>query len=250
VRYLKRIIERPETSLGKDLASDGLQLSKPLHEYVLSSRDAGVIALFGVGIIIILYGVFQLDWFINQISALFCMLAIVIGLVNRYSVQEFGQITLKSVSEVAPGAFMVGLAASIRVALETAQISDTIAFTLSDSLKDLPLVVSAVSMTMAQSCMNFLIPSGSGQALATLPVMIPVGEVLGLTRQSIVLAFQVGDGVTNLVNPALGGLVAMLAMCRVPFDRWLRYIIWPFIGVFLIAIVGVVISVLIQYGPF
>lgn len=250
VRYLKRIIERPESSLGKDLVSDGLHLSKPIDQYQLVRRDAWVIGLFGAGILTILYGVFQLDWFINQISALFCMLAILIGLVNRYSVQEFGQITLKSVSEVAPGAFMVGLAASIRVALETAQISDTIAFTLSDSLKDLPMEISALGMTLAQSVMNFLIPSGSGQALATLPVMIPVGEVLGLTRQSIVLAFQVGDGVTNLINPALGGLVAMLAMSRVPFDRWLRYIIWPFLGVYFIALLGVVVSVLIHYGPF
>jgi len=250
VRYLKRIIEQPQKSLGIGLVSDGLHLSKPIDQYRMSSRDVWVIAIFGIGILIILYGVFELDWFINQISAVFCMMAIVIGLLNRYTVQEFGEITLNSVSEVAPGAFMVGLAASIRIAMETAQISDTIAFYLSDSLKHMPLAVSAVSMTLAQSFMNFLIPSGSGQALATLPVMLPVGEVLGMTRQSIVLAFQVGDGIMNLINPALGGLVAMLAMCRVPFDRWLRFVFWPFLLVYLLALLGVVGSVLFEYGPF
>jgi uncharacterized ion transporter superfamily protein YfcC len=250
VRYLKRILDQPEKSLGLGLISDGLHLSKPIDQYHMSVRDIWVIGTFGAGIVVILYGVFELGWFINQISAIFCMMAIVIGLMNRYTVQEFGEITLKSVAEVAPGAFMVGLAASIRIALETAQISDTIAFYLSDSLKHMPLAVSAVSMTLAQSVMNFLIPSGSGQALATLPVMLPVGEVLGMTRQSIVLAFQVGDGVTNLMNPSLGGLVAMLAMCRVPFDRWLRYVIWPFIMVYLLALVGVVGSVIFDYGPF
>jgi uncharacterized ion transporter superfamily protein YfcC len=250
VRYLKRIIEQPQKSLGIGLVSDGLHLSKPIDQYHMSSRDAWVIGIFAIGILIILYGVFELNWFINQISAIFCMMAIVIGLMHRYTMQEFGEITLKSVAEVAPGAFMVGLAASIRIAMETAQISDTIAYYLSDSLKHLPLVLSAVTMTVAQSFMNFMIPSGSGQALATLPVMLPIGEVLGITRQSVVLAFQVGDGITNLINPALGGLVAMLAMCRVPFDRWLRFIIWPYLLIYLLALIGVVCSVLFDYGPF
>jgi uncharacterized ion transporter superfamily protein YfcC len=97
--------------------------------------------------------------------------------------------------------------------------------------------------------MNLLIPSGSGQALATLPVMLPVGEVLGLTHQSTILAFQVGDGITNLINPALGGLVAMLAMCRVPFDRWLRFVIWPFLMIYGLSIIAIMFSVAISYGP-
>ena len=105
-------------------------------------------------------------------------------------------------------------------------------------------------MTITQACMNFVIPSGSGQALATLPVMIPVGEVIGMTRQTTVLAFQVGDGVLNLINPSLGGIVAMLALCRIPFDRWLRFIL-PLTGILmLISLLFVVISVLIHYGPF
>ena len=159
-------------------------------------------------------------WFINQISAIFCMLAVLIGLINRNTGEEFGKTVLKSVAIVAPGAFMVGFATSIKVALDMGNISDTIAHYLSQSLIDLPLVFSAMGMTGAQMIMNFMIPSGSGQALATLPVMIPVGEVIGLTRQTTVLAFQVGDGVSNLINPSLGGIIAMLSMCRVPFDKW------------------------------
>ena len=80
---------------------------------------------------------------------------------------------------------------------------------------------------------DLMIPSGSGQALATLPIMIPLGEVLGLTRQTTILAFQIGDGVTNLFNPALGVLLAMLPMCRIPFDRWHRFI-FPTVGVILV----------------
>jgi len=94
-----------------------------------------------------------------------------------------------------------------------------------------------------------MIPSGSGQAFATLPIMIPLGEVLGLTRQTTILAFQIGDGVTNLFNPALGGLIAMLAMCRIPFDRWLRFV-FPLVGMILvIAWVVLLFSVSINWGP-
>ena len=88
----------------------------------------------------------------------------------------------------------------------------------------MPTYASAVFMSIAQCGINLVIPSGSGQALATLPIMIPVGDVLGLTSQTTILAFQIGDGVTNLFNPTLGGLIAMLSLCRVPFDRWLRFI--------------------------
>jgi uncharacterized ion transporter superfamily protein YfcC len=103
-------------------------------------------------------------------------------------------------------------------------------------------------MSVTQSITNMFIPSGSGQALATLPIMVPLGELLGLTRQTTILAFQIGDGVTNLFNPSLGGLIAMLAMCRVPFDRWLRFIL-PLVGlVLVVAWVGLLVSVAIGWS--
>ena len=250
VRYFNAVLRNPEKSLGFGLSTEGFQLSKPLQEYKSTLTHRWIMGSFVLGIVLLLYGVFVWNWYINQLSALFCGLAILMGLIQRLSMQEFGEVALRSVAEVAPGAFMVGFAASIRIALETAQLSDTIAFYLSESLKSLPLYASAVAMTFGQSLMNFVIPSGSGQALATLPVMIPVGELLGLTRQTTVLAFQIGDGVTNLINPALGGLVAMLSLCRVPFDRWLKFIFWPFLWVYLMSLMAVVISVAIGYGPF
>lgn len=250
VRYFKKIIARPEDGLGQGLDTEGLQLSQPIADYRLTPRNAVVLTVFVATLVGMLYGVFVHHWYINHISAIFCMLAIAIGLLNRNTANEFGEITLHSVSVVAPGAFMVGFATSIKAALEMGQVSDTIAHHLSQALEGLPLYAAAMGMTGVQSLMNFLIPSGSGQALATLPVLIPVGEVLGLTRQTTILAYQIGDGVTNLVNPALGGLIAMLSLCRVPFDRWLRFIFPLFLAIWGIALVAVVISVAVGYGPF
>jgi uncharacterized ion transporter superfamily protein YfcC len=148
----------------------------------------------------------------------------------------------------APGAFMVGFAATIKVLMDMGNIGDTISFNLSLILKDMSLYGSAISMAVSQSIINFFIPSGSGQALATLPVMIPLGETLGLTRQTSILAFQIGDGISNLINPTLGGLIAMLAMCRVPLDRWLRFIFPMVLMLLTFAFTALIIAVATGYN--
>lgn len=250
VRYFKKIISNPKKSLSHNLDTEGLTLKNNIESYSISTNNWLVLSSFIGGIIFMLYGIFIHHWYINEISAVFIIVAITAGIISGMSGTEISVTTLKSVGVVAPGAFMVGFATSIKVAMEMGSISDTIAFQLSEALSGLPLYLSAISMSLSQSVINFLIPSGSGQALATLPIMIPLGELLGLTRQTTILAFQVGDGVTNLVNPTLGGLIAMLSMCRVPFDRWLKFIL-PLVGLILIlSWVFLLISVYINWGPF
>ena len=249
IRYFKRIEANKDRSLGQGLNEEGLSLSRSLKDYYLSRNDLILMIIFLAGLVIMLYGIFTHDWYINEISALFLMIAIVAGLAAGMSGHELSETALKSIAVVAPGAFMVGYATSIREAMEMANISDTVAHGLATALEGLPTYTSAIFMTLAQSVINLFIPSGSGQALATLPIMIPLGEILGLTRQSTILAFQIGDGVTNLFNPSLGGLIAMLSMCRVPFDRWLRFI-FPMVFIILfVAWIFLVFSVYINWGP-
>lgn len=249
VRYFKRILKHPDRGLGKGLDTSGFALSKSLDEYTVQKKDWLILSIFLGGIGFMLYGVFEYHWYINDLSAIFIIISIVAGLAAGLSGTQLSETAFKSISIVAPGAFMVGFATSIKVVMEMGGIGDTIANGLSSSLMGLPTYASAIFMSMAQSLINLMIPSGSGQALATLPIMIPVGEVLGLTRQTTILAFQIGDGVTNLFNPALGGLLAMLSLCRVPFDRWLRFIL-PVVGIILvIAWIFLVFSVAINWGP-
>jgi uncharacterized ion transporter superfamily protein YfcC len=250
IRYFKSIIKNTSKSLTLGIDSSEFALTKRLDQYVLNRRDLLVMAIFASGLMIMLYGVFVHHWYINEISSVFLMIAILAGVVAKMDGREISETALKSVSVVAPGAFMVGLATTIKVILDEGNIGDTIAFQLSESLTGLSIYASAIGMTLAQSVINFIIPSGSGQALATLPIMIPTGELIGLTRQSTILAFQIGDGVTNLVNPTLGGMIAMLSMCKVPFDKWLRFIA-PVVGIILI--IGwlfLLFSVYIEWGPF
>ena len=207
-----------------------------------------VISIFVLGLAVILYGVFNLHWYINELSAVFLMVALLCGIVSGMSATNMSETILKSVSAAAPGAFMVGFATSIKVLMEMANISDTISYQLSTVLQGLPLYASAICMSVSQSVINFFIPSGSGQALATLPVMLPLGESLGLTRQITILAFQIGDGLSNLINPTLGGLIAMLSMCRVPIDRWIRFIFPILIGVVCLAFLALTVAVAINYS--
>lgn len=249
IRYFKRIIKHPEKSLSIGIDTKGFELSKPIESYRMSANNWLIMAIFIGGMGGMLFGVFEYKWYIDEISAIFLMISIAAGLAGGMSGRTISETALKSVSVVAPGAFMVGFATSIKVAMEMGNISDSIAYYLSQGLSQLPLYASAVAMSGAQSVINFFIPSGSGQALATLPIMIPVGDVLGLTRQTTILAYQIGDGVTNLFNPTLGGLIAMLAMCRIPFDKWLKFIA-PVVGVLLVvAWVVLLITVSINWGP-
>lgn len=248
VRYFKRISQDKEKGLGQDLDTAGFALSKPIENYRMTRNNWLLLGIFAAGIIVMLYGIFNFGWYINEISAIFLMIAVVSGIAAGMSGKTLSETALKSIAVVAPGAFMVGYATTIKVVMEMGKIGDTIAYNLTEMLTVLPTYASAVAMSVAQSAINLMIPSGSGQALATLPIMIPVGELLGLTRQTTILAFQIGDGVTNLFNPALGGLIAMLSMCRVPFDRWLRFII-PLVGlILLIAWVFLLFSVYIEWG--
>lgn len=247
VRYLKKILKHPEKSLGKGLNTEGISLSKPLSSYTISINNWLVIGAFMLGLAAILYGVFYWQWYINEISAIFLMVAIAAGIIARMNATKISETVLKAVAYVAPGAFMVGFATTIKVLMEMGHIGDTISFHLSEVLKTLPLYASGVAMAVSQSFINFFIPSGSGQALATLPVMLPLGEVIGLTRQTTILAFQIGDGISNLINPTLGGLIAMLSMCRVPLDRWLRFIFPVALALFILSTITLIIAVAIGY---
>ena len=249
-RYFKKIIKDSTKSLTLDINQTGFGLTKDLSSYQLKTKDLIILFIFLTGLFFMLFGVFQWHWYLNEISAIFLMISIVAGLVAGMNGRMIGETIFKSISLVAPGAFMVGLAATIKIILEEASIGDTIAYELAESLNGLSVYGSALGMSLAQLLINFAIPSGSGQALATLPIMIPTGELLGLTRQTTILAFQIGDGVSNLMNPSLGGLIAMLSLCRVTFDRWLKFILPVIVTVLLISWIFLVVGVAINWGPF
>ncbi|TXF88226.1 YfcC family protein [Neolewinella aurantiaca] len=247
VRYYRRLQADPESGIGRGLDTEGMQLSKPLAEYEITNKNWLLLSIFLLGLAAVLYGVFNIEGFhINDTSAIFLMVTVALAVASGLSGQAVTEAGFHSIAQMAPATFIIGMATTVSVIMEQGQIQDTISNGLANALDGLPTYLSAIGMSIGQSGLNLLIPSGSGQAMATLPVMIPLGNELGLNPQISILAFQIGDGVTNLFNPSLGGLVAMLSLCRVPFDRWLRFalpltgmlLVWAWLGLLLAVAVG------------
>lgn len=243
--YLIRHARRAEGSDDSD--ADDVGLHKPLDEYVLQRSDVLILAIFLAGMIFMLYGVFTRGWYINEIAGVFLAIAVAIGFAQRMSGATFVQHMMDGASKVTPGALIIGLAASIKVVLEDGRITDTMVYGLSGVLADLPTLLSAILMTVVQGVINFFIPGGSGQALVTMPIMVPLGDVIGVTRQVTVLAFQVGDGLTNLIVPTSGGTLAMLALARVSYATWLRFIFPYMAGIYIVSWLFIIVAVAIGY---
>lgn len=247
VRYYKKVKADPSCSFVREISTEGLSLTHPIEEYSLSGQDKLVLGSFGIGLIIMLWGIFQYHWSINEMSAVFLILAIVLGFMAKMGPSKITSLMIEGASGVTGGALVVGVARSIQVVLEQGQVQDTIINALASPLQHMPVAISAILMSLVHCVINFFIPSGSGQAMATMPIMIPLSDLIGMTRQTAILAFQIGDGVTNLIYPTLGGLLAMLALARIPFDRWFRFAFPAVIKIILVSWVFLIIAVMTGY---
>lgn len=223
-RYYVRLRDGRITSSVTGISTEGLQLGKDLAEYRMRPRDILTLATFFGLLAFLLYGVFNYGWFINHFSAIFVMIGIAAAAIHRIPVNIAVEQMIKGAGAIAGGALVIGLARAIQVVLEDALVGETIVNALASPLAQFSPYVSAVLMTLVNALINFFIPSGSGQAMVTMPILIPLSDLIGVTRQTTIFAFQVGDGLTNLLVPTSGGMLAMLAMARVPYDRWVRFI--------------------------
>ncbi len=202
-----------------------VEMSKPLHEYRLSRQDLIILGIFLTGLATLLTGVFTRGWYIKEITAIFLIMAIVIGFAAGMSANQLVKRMMEGAASVTSGALVIGLAASIPVILQDAQVIDTIVKSLSSIMEGMPVALAAVVTSIIQGVINLFIPSGSAQALITMPILIPLADLIGMSRQLMVTAFQVGDGLTNLFIPTAGGILAMLALGRVSYAQWLPVIL-------------------------
>lgn len=197
-----------------------------------------------------IFGVFKYHWYLNELAALFLGFGILVGIISKFSAGKTADLFLLGAKNIVFGAVIVGVARGILVVLQQGQILDTIIFYASSSLQGLPNVVAANGMYVFQWLLNILIPSGSGQAATTMPIMIPLADMLEINRQVAVTAFHYGDGVTNLITPACGPLMACLAVAKVPYEKWIKWIIPILITWTIIGFASVSIAQFINLGPF
>ncbi|MGI4871072.1 MAG: YfcC family protein [Janthinobacterium lividum] len=186
-------------------------------------RHGLVLLLLVVAFSIFGYGVVSLGWEFEQMSALFLALGIGAGLLGGLGFTGTADAFVTGFRDIAFSAILVGFARAIFVVLEQGHIIDTIVQGLAMPLAHLPVAVAALGMLGVHAALHLPVPSVSGQAVLTMPLLVPLSDLIGLSRQVAVLAYQYGAGLTNLVTPTNGALMAMLVACGVRYDQWLRF---------------------------
>lgn len=251
IRYAKKIKKNPELSVVSELeklentieAGDGASHEIEKRHYLVL---AIVIGLFGV----LIYGGAVWHWKLNQSSGLFIWMAILGGLAYGFSPSTIAKEFVAGAKGLIFGALIIGIARTISIILGDGQILDTAVYYLGHTLAALPRVAQGVGMFLMQLFINGLVTSGSGQAAVTMPIMLPVADMIGMTRQTAVLAFNFGDGFSNYVLPTSSALMGFLAIANISYENWMRYmgklfLIWIITGSIL-----VVVANAIGYGPF
>jgi uncharacterized ion transporter superfamily protein YfcC len=193
-------------------------------------------------------GIGLFGWYLVELGAMWLAVALVAGLIGGLGADETAKRFASGAAELAVVALLVGFARSIALILEDGQVLHTIVYGASVPLAMVGAELSAIGMLVMQTLMNFFIPSGSGQAYATMPIMVPLADVVGIERQVAVLAFQFGDGFSNIILPTNIVLMAILGMAGIPYDRWVRFV-WPLLlKLLLLSAVALVVAVWIGYS--
>jgi len=251
MRYASKVKKDPSKSIVADLEAREGHTKMDLDTMEsMSGRDKLVLLVFVAGMLLLVYGVFTYGWYFTEIAALFVGMGIACGFVGGKGPSEIAEDFVRGAKGIVFGALVVGVARAILVIMENGMIIDAIVHGLSGVISIFPKSVCAVGMFLVQAVINFFIPSGSGQAAATMPIMVPLADVLGMTRQTAVMAFQFGDGFTNSIIPTSSTLMANLGAANITFDKWVKFVA-PLMGLWFIAGAAfMVIATVINYGPF
>ena len=203
-----------------------------------------------IGFSTIIFGVFKLEWYITEIGATFLAMGIIGGLVGKLNPDNIAQEFVDGAKSIVFGALIVGVARAILVIMQDGMIIDAIISGLASVIQTLPKSISVLGMYITQIVINFFIPSGSGQAATTMPIMAPLADMINVTRQTAVMAYQFGDGFTNSIIPTSGALMGVLSIAKIPYEKWVKFL-WPLMLIWVvIGAVFLLVANSINYGPF
>jgi len=221
-RYAMRVRAEPATSLVAHVDySKGFELPADID---MSPRRVAILVVFVLGLVGFVYGVSEHHWYITELNAIFLGIGLVAAIIAGLSAGDTSRTFLEGAASMTPAALLVGFARTIEVVMTDGQIIDTIVHSIAGLLKGLPAEASALGMLVVQTVCNFFIPSGSGQAFVTMPIMSPLATLTDVPQQTAVLAYQFGDGFTNMIVPTSALVMGALALGKVPYAAWFRFI--------------------------
>lgn len=252
--YAKRVQKHPEKSFMYDydkVYKEQLNISSDTNVLlVLNKTHKAVLFGFGLTVVGILVGVLKFDFYMNEIAALFLMMTVYTGIVARMNPNDVARAFIGGVKNMALPCMMVSMCKGVTLLLDNGKVLDTIIYYLASVLNTVPQSLLGVGMFIVQDIFNLVVPSGSGQAAITMPIMAPLADLIGLTRQGAVLAFQMGDAFTNCVTPASGTTMTVLSVAGIPLKRWWKFAV-PMLGLWwIVAIVVMLYATAAKVGPF
>ena len=215
-----------------------------------TTRQAFVILVFVGGIAFAVWGIIKKGYYVDELSGIFLAVGILAGLIGGLKPQKICECFEKGCHDMLLPGIMIGLANAAIVLLQNANVMDTILHGLAGLLDHFPSTLMACGMFIIQDIFNVIVPSGSAQAAITMPLMVPLADAAGITRQTAVLAYQLGDAFTNVLAPTGGEILAALAICKVPFSKWIKFLLPLFAIWWGIALVFLIYATQIGYGPF
>ena len=190
----------------------------------LTRRQAWILAVLFLTIAALVVGVTCWDWYMPEITGLFLAMGILCGIIAGFPAGRIADELIAGAKDILSAALVVGLASGIIVILQDGKVVDSILHAMQSGLDGNGQVASLTAMYFIQAVINVLIPSATAKAAITIPIMAPFSDLVGVSRQAMVLAFQFGDGFTNMITPTSGVLMAALAMARVPYGKWVKWI--------------------------
>jgi len=202
-----------------------VSLRKSVHFFILN------ILLFTI--FLLLVGVMAYDWYVKEIASLFLAMGLLSGISMNYSANKITTDFITGAKDIMSAGLVVGLAGGIIVVLQDGQIIDTLLYYMSQSMSDFGKIASVSMMYIFQTLLNLAIPSGSAKAALTIPIMSQFSDLIGVSRQATVMAFQLGDGFTNMITPTSGVLIGVLGVARIPYEKWVKWVA-PFMAILII----------------
>lgn len=246
-RYAMKIKKDPTKSLlyGTDLGPNVNAKRDDIETKSFTTRHKLCALIFVLTIVSLVFGTLYFKWYIKEISVLFLTAMVIVGFVGGFNANEIAENFVEAAKSMMFGAMMVGISRAILVVLQEGMIIDTVVYGLSSLAMKTTGAMSGIIMVLVQNILNFFIPSGSGQAAVSIPILAPLGDIVGISRQSVVLAFQFGDGFSNMFWPT--SVCMVCGLMKVPVNKWYKFVTPLFLIFMLAEIVLISVAVFIGY---
>jgi uncharacterized ion transporter superfamily protein YfcC len=246
--YAKKVYRNPDRSyLNKGVE---LELELPSENTRIKKRHWLILVVIFLALALIVFGISELsgwNWYLVELGAVFMGVTVLVAIIARLSPDKTATEFSKGATELTVTALLIGFARAIALILEDGLVLHTIVNGLASPLDKAGPELASIGMYVIQSLINFFIPSGSGQAYVTMPLMTPIADLAGISRQVAVLAYQFGDGFTNMLVPTNAVLMGILGIGRIPYDKWFKFIFPLILKLWLLGSIALVLAVLIGY---